>query len=1062
VRLVAEMLGQLGRHRPLHQPLRQLREHTARPDDLLLRPSAREQLVDHLVSEAIANRVRKLERLAADRPLRSPSGLAPRPAGALNQIGTGLRRHDAPSISSCLHSGSHTPRTACGKTRAVEHSGHASRHVRLAGHEDAARGGSAWLAFRMTSVSIVRRMDVGIVSREAELAAIGVFVAEEARGAAALILEGAAGIGKTMLWRAGVAQARGRGLHVLASQPAEAEKHLAHVGLNDLFEGVLDDVLPALSPPRRRALEVALLMAEVAGDRIDQRALGLAMHGALRILSEREPLLIAVDDVQWLDRSSSAALAFALRRLPSEDVRLLLARRLDEGARSVDLVTALDAERVQRVSVGPLSVGALHRFLRERLGRPFARQTLLRIHERSGGNPFFALELARVVDREIDLLEPLRVPETLAGLMRARIAGLPESTHEGLALLSALGTASLSLLERAGLVAEALEPAMSSHLIEREGGLMRFTHPLLSSVIYQNLGADRRRVHGRIAGLVDDPLLRARHLALSRDAPDADTAALLDEAATLAADRGAFAVAAELFEHALRLTASDASDARCRRALAAARSYHDAGEWTRARSIATDLLAVTSTGVARADILILLSEFEVDDRAVPLLEEALREASGRPALQALVHIRLALARRFRKGFAAALEDARAAFEIAEGLGGSLRCEALFVLTALGLAGGDADAPAHAAKAHELAAATGDSNLLKEANTLLAAVRLDRGDVGEARRLLEREYAEWRERDEPFSAEVLWKLAWVELAGGCWELAADYADRARDISMQYEAEKNQDYIPSSWIALHRGQLEVARQQSSRGLELCKEQIGLLPPLLLAVPGLAALWSGDASDAVEWLGKADRQAATLGWREAARRAWTADYVEALLAIERIPDAIRVLDLWESDAVRLGRRPVLAHVARCRGLVAAALGDVELASSLLRLAVTEHEQIEDGFGRARALLALGIVLRRARQKRAARDAIRAALAGFEQLGAAGWVEKAHTELGSIGGRTRAEGLTAAESRVASLVAQGRTNREVAAALFLGERTVAGHLTHIYAKLGVRSRAELARRLH
>ncbi len=125
------------------------------------------------------------------------------------------------------------------------------------------------------------------------------------------------------------------------------------------------------------------------------------------------------------------------------------------------------------------------------------------------------------------------------------------------------------------------------------------------------------------------------------------------------------------------------------------------------------------------------------------------------------------------------------------------------------------------------------------------------------------------------------------------------------------------------------------------------------------------------------------------------------------------------------------------------------------------TQHEEVGDPFGRARALLGLGIVLRRARQKRGAREAIEAALAGFEQLGAATWVEKARSELGQIGGRTRQEGLSAAERRVAVLVAEGRTNREVAAALFLTERTIASHLTHIYAKLGIRSRTELARLL-
>ena len=155
------------------------------------------------------------------------------------------------------------------------------------------------------------------------------------------------------------------------------------------------------------------------------------------------------------------------------------------------------------------------------------------------------------------------------------------------------------------------------------------------------------------------------------------------------------------------------------------------------------------------------------------------------------------------------------------------------------------------------------------------------------------------------------------------------------------------------------------------------------------------------------------------------------------------------------------MLGHVTRCRGLVAAARGEVEQALTLLGQAVAQHEAVGDPFGRARALLALGVVGRRARQKRSARQAIDAALEGFEAIGAAGWAARARAELGRIGGRSRAEGLTAAERRVAVLAAQGRTNREVAAALFIGERTVASHLTHVYAKLGVRSRTELARRL-
>jgi len=879
-------------------------------------------------------------------------------------------------------------------------------------------------------------------------------------GAAGFVLEGEPGIGKSTLWLAAVTGARDRGFLVLSSRPAEAERSLAHIGLGDLFEDVLDDVLPALSVPRRHALEVALLREEALGDPVDQRALAVAVRSVLQLLSERELILIAVDDVQWLDPSSSSALAFALRRLGANSVRLLLARRLGERIQPSGLEQALDSERVERLPVGPLSVGALHRLLLDRIGIAFARQTLLRIHETSGGNPFFALELARVLDANVDPLQPFRVPETLEELVRARISGLPAATHEALALAAALGTPSQSLLERAGVAADALVPAVVAHVIERENGTIRFTHPLLSSVLYRDLGEERQSVHGRIAGIVEDPLLRARHLALATELSDADVAAVLDDAARLAVERGASAVAAELAEQALRLTPPDEPEERHRRALAAARAHNAAGEWTRARKIATDLLGETDIGPLRAEALVLLAELEGLKRAVSLLEEALREARSRPALQAEIHRRLAWTTRFKRGFVGALEHARTALELADDLDDdALRVGALEMLTFLGCAVGDAEAPAHAARAHELATAVGDPELLRQRTGAVVSALLARRNVDAARLLVEREYQQWHERDELSTARTLDGLAWIELWGGRWELAAEYAARAREILVQYGLDVPWVHLPSAAIAVHRGQLDFAREHSERALVLGEEQIGLHTPVHLGIMGLVAFWSGDAAAAAVWFDRAERQTTRLGWGESSNRWWTADHVELLLELGRVDDALRVLDLWEADAARLSRDRMLAHVTRCRGLVAAAQGAVDQAVSLLEGAVAQHEDVGDTFGRARALLALGIVRRRMRQKRAARDAIREALDGFEELGAATWVAKARRELGRIGGRTREEGLTAAERQVAALVAEGRTNREVAAALFLGERTVETHLSHVYAKLGVRSRVELAR---
>nr|MBA3245050.1 AAA family ATPase [Actinomycetota bacterium] len=477
-----------------------------------------------------------------------------------------------------------------------------------------------------------------IVGRDEELAALHAFFDTAGEGPAAVVLEGEAGIGKTTIWQAGVEAARERGLRVLTARPAEAERGLAHVVLGDLFEEVLDQVLPALSAPRRRALEAALLLDETAEQPVDPRTLGVAVRTALQALAERTPVVLAVDDIQWLDASSASALAFALRRMADDRVLLLLARRLVEGAQPSDLDRALGADSVQPLVIGPLSVGALHRFLGDRLGRTFARQTLLRIHEASGGNPFFAFELARALGADVGPLQPLPVPETLEELVRARLADLSVSTRAALELASALGAPSVSLLERAGIAPDALEAAVGAHVIERENGSIRFTHPLLSSVLYQCLsGEERRRLHERLAAIVDDPLVRARHLALATDGPDAGVAVVLDEAATRAVGRGAPAVAAELGEHALRLTPPDAEGDRQRRALASARAHRTAGEWIRARSIVTDLLSRTPTGSERAEALVLLAELESLDGSIDLLEEALGAAAASPALQSDIH-----------------------------------------------------------------------------------------------------------------------------------------------------------------------------------------------------------------------------------------------------------------------------------------------------------------------------------------------------------------------------------------------------------------------------------------
>jgi DNA-binding CsgD family transcriptional regulator len=913
--------------------------------------------------------------------------------------------------------------------------------------------------------AIVTTVTSQVIGRESELSTIHAFLGGANEAHAAVVLEGEPGIGKSTLWLAGLDVAQERGLRVVSSRPAEADAGLAFAGLGDLLDGVLDEVLPLLASPRRRALEGALLLEELEG-RVDPRALAVAVRDALEALAASGPLVVAVDDVQWLDRASLDALAFSVRRVEAPVLALLSRRDVGDGVRSPLELAFMDAS-VARVHLGPLSLGAIQALLRDRLRRVFPRPTLLKIHESSGGNPFYALELARALGPHVDPVRPLAVPPTLDGLLSSRLAGLPNGTRATLAYVAAVGAASPRLLAAVGADAEALEPARSAGVIVDVDRDVRFAHPLLGSALYQALGpSERHRVHEKLSQVLEDPLDRARHLALSTDEPDRAVAAALEDAASLAGRRGAPSAAGELGEHAFRRTpAAEVADA-CRRALAAAHAYLAAGEVARARMVAHELESCVPGSSAHADVLLLRTELEPGNLQgrIAARREALRDPALEPDQRLMVHQKLALMLRFTESLDVAQEHARVAVELAEelgddaSLGGSLGALALLRFTA-----GEPDALELAERGYALARRAGRPQAVIEAEMCLSHILTWSVELQRARALLEQLVAEWSERDERFVAQALWYLALVELRAGRLDVAAEHAERSRELSLLYgrdDTEDPQDLFATALVAAYRGQLEGARHLVEAALPIAEQQRALLPGLDAAL-GLVALWSGEPTAAVERFGAAERAASAAGWVDPARRFWRGDYAEALLALGRSEDAVRVVDAWEAAGTRLGMEWVLAEAARCRGLVAAGRGDLDDARRLLEAAAAKHERVGDRFGRARSLLALGVVLRRARQKRASREAVEEATRIFEACLASGWADKARAELGRVGGRRREEGLTAAERRVAALVAEGRTNREVAAALVLGERTVETHLTHIYAKLGVRSRTELARTL-
>ena len=237
-----------------------------------------------------------------------------------------------------------------------------------------------------------------IIARQSELAALDDFLSGIADGPQALFFEGAAGIGKTRLWREGLERARARDMRVLATRPGGAEVQLAFAGIADLLHNVLDQVLGELPPPQRRALAIALLVEDPDGAPPDDRAVGAAFLAALRTVAADGPALLAVDDVQWLDAASERALEFALRRLDDEQLAVLGTIRVSpEEAEPAGLLRSFPHERLTRLPLGPLSVGALYELIKARLDLQLSRSTLLRLHETSEGNPFYALELGRAL-----------------------------------------------------------------------------------------------------------------------------------------------------------------------------------------------------------------------------------------------------------------------------------------------------------------------------------------------------------------------------------------------------------------------------------------------------------------------------------------------------------------------------------------------------------------------------------------------------------------------------------------------------------------------------------------
>ena len=493
---------------------------------------------------------------------------------------------------------------------------------------------------------------MALIDRESERRQIESFLDGGGSGTRALLLSGVAGIGKTTLWQAALEGAGERGYRIITTRPTEAEARLPLAGLNDLFGELVEVAQGVLPPPQQAAIDVALMRADVGDEPIQPLALSLAVLELVRVATQERPLALAMDDVQWLDDSTAGVLRFALRRLEQEPVIVIATERSSTDATLPDAVADLSPERVTRVSVSPLGPEATDRLLDESLGLRLAPTVLRRVHRMSGGNPFYALEVGRVVQarRREQAADEIALPDSLTGLLRERLASLTPDARAVLVHAAALSQPTAPLLEAALGVEPArsgLAAAEATAMLTVAGDHIRFTHPLLAAEAYGELDeTERRDVHRRLAAVVAEPEELARHLALATSGPDPDVAAALDAAASHAASRGAPDAAAELAELAARLTTNTDAE-RARRMAAAGRHRLMAGDVERSRELLERALEepAAARGVARAELLFrlagvrqLLDDFEASDA---LGQEALRHAADDVALTVQVKLLLA-------------------------------------------------------------------------------------------------------------------------------------------------------------------------------------------------------------------------------------------------------------------------------------------------------------------------------------------------------------------------------------------------------------------------------------
>lgn len=924
-----------------------------------------------------------------------------------------------------------------------------------------------------------------IVGRAEEIGTLGAVLADRRPEPRAVLIEGEPGIGKTTLYQQLLATAREGDLTVLSCRPTRSEMDLSYVGLVELLGAVPDETLDALPAPQSRVIRMVLRQEEPEG-RFDRLSLGVATVAAVRALAADRPVLLAVDDAQWLDHPSARVLAFLVRRLADTAVRIVVVRSAGGwglGMHPADEVVDWAAElarampeRLDTVRVGPVDAHELSRILRRALGWVPAWPRLVRIAELSGGNPLYALELARAFGGASSTLElDGALPAGPIELARARIARLPDHARAVVELASVPRAPSVELLSHldpgAADPGDALVVAQRVGILTIDGDRIRFAHPILAAAAYGSMPVSRRRtLHRAVAVLSDDLEERARHLARAAQGPDPTVATALDAAAEQAWRRGAPDAAVELLRMACRLTPPTQVEALAARRVAFGRLLHSAGDAPGAISELESTAAALPAGPLRARALYhLMYVTRLSgslERAVAHGARATEEAAADPSFQAQVYELLSrlsdndIARKLdtaRKGLDAVNRlpdvDPHIVFHVRAALVEAEFYAGLGVHLEL-LDGLDPGTP----RFPPVRTASRGEDLI--GRLLAYDGRFEEG-LGKLRGLYEQASLESRS----IVAAVLGWMAEAEILAGHFHAAHTLTLEAIERAEETGASEGTPWeVGLHAVALARlGRLDEAEATAARVLRTAETDptIGFdVAPARLAL-GLVALSQERFSDAATHLRRLDREKRDAGLREPRVCAHVAEFVEALVGAGELTEAAEVLDRFEAEAASSAGRWSLAAAARCRALLLAAQGQLDDALEAAERSLAAFEGLPMPFERARTLMVLGQVHRRRREKRLARAALTEALDVFGHLGTPVWAARARADLARVPQRREAEGLTPTEERIARLAVEGLTNREIAERTFLSPKTVEVNLTRIYRKLGVRSRTVLAQRL-